>query len=67
MFSTDSALVKIWARNVENGNYEREQVPKLSNLREMVFLLLDGEQEETPPTEPTPETPTEPEEPETVE
>ena len=50
MFSTDSALVKIWARNVLNGRYDREQVPKLSNLREMVFELLD--QEETPPEEP---------------
>ena len=64
MFSTDSALVRIWARNVENGNYSREQVPKLSNLREMVFELLDGE--EAPPTEPTPSEPPV-EEPETTE
>ncbi len=41
MFTTESALVKIWARNVINGNYTREQVPNLSNLRECVFALLD--------------------------
>ena len=41
MFTTDSALVKIWVRNVQNGNYTREQVPNLSNLREVVFAVLD--------------------------
>lgn len=43
MFTTNSALVKLWAKNVENGNYEREQVPKLSNLQEMVYEVLDTE------------------------
>ncbi|MGM9988886.1 MAG: hypothetical protein ACI35O_16895 [Bacillaceae bacterium] len=57
MFSTESALVKIWARNVKNGNYTREQVPKLSNLREMVFELLD--QEEPTPAESNPKSPEE--------
>lgn len=46
MFTTESALVQIWARNVKtdknlNGNYTREQVPNLSNLREMVYAVLD--------------------------
>ena len=41
MFTTMSALVQIWARNSGNGNYAREQVPKLSNLREMVYIVLD--------------------------
>lgn len=41
MFTTESALVKIWARNIQNGNYKKEQVPNLSNLRECVFELLD--------------------------
>ncbi len=41
MFTIESALVQIWKRNVENGNYTREQVPNLSNLREMVFTILD--------------------------
>lgn len=43
MFNTESALVKIWARNVKNGNYTREQVPKLSNLQEKVYEVLDAE------------------------
>jgi len=41
MFTTNSALVQIWARNVKEGNYIREQVPNLSNLREMVYAVLD--------------------------
>ncbi len=44
MFTTESALVQIWARNVRSGNYTREQVPNLSNLREMVFVVLDAEE-----------------------
>ena len=44
MFTTESALVQIWARNVREGNYTREQVPNLSNLREMVYAVLDAEQ-----------------------
>lgn len=43
MFTVNSGLVAIWARNVKNGNYTREQVPKLSNLREMVFQVLDAD------------------------
>lgn len=41
MFTIECALVQIWARNVKEGNYSREQVPNLSNLREMVFEVLD--------------------------
>lgn len=46
MFTSESALVQIWVRNVKtdknpNGTYTREQVPNLSNLREMVFVVLD--------------------------
>ena len=43
MFNTNSALVQMWARNVRNGNYTREQVPKISNLQEMVYAVLDAE------------------------
>ena len=42
MFTVNSGLVAIWARNVKNGNYQREQVPKLSNLQEMVYQVLDA-------------------------
>lgn len=45
MFTTESALVQMWARNVKNGNYTREQVPKLSNLQEMVYAVLDSEED----------------------
>ena len=43
MFTTNSALVILWANNVKKGLYTREQVPNLSNLREMVFAVLDAE------------------------
>lgn len=46
MFTTKSALVNLWAKYVENGVYSREQVPKLSNLQENVYAVLD-----TPPQE----------------
>lgn len=60
-FTKDSALVKIWARNVKpNGKYERDDVPNLSNLREVVFELLD---EQYPPAQEEPAPPTEPEAP----
>lgn len=41
MFNKNSGLVKIWVRNVEEGKYSREQVPKLSNLQEVVYAVLD--------------------------
>lgn len=48
MFTIESALVQIWSRNVKteknpSGIYTREQVPNLSNLREMVYAVLDAE------------------------
>jgi len=42
MFNEDSGLVKIWVRNIREGNYTREQVPNISNLREVVFQVLDA-------------------------
>lgn len=44
MFTTESALVQIWARNVREDKYTREQVPNLSNLRKMVCTVLDAGQ-----------------------
>ncbi|MEK4029329.1 MULTISPECIES: hypothetical protein [Bacillaceae] len=41
MFTANSALVEIRVRNVLNGNYQKEQVPKLSNLKEIVYQVLD--------------------------
>ena len=43
MFTTKSALVSLWVKNVNNGNYERVQVPKLSNLQEMVYEVIDAQ------------------------
>jgi len=45
MFTTESALVKLWVRYIKEGKYTREQVPNLSNLRECVFAVLNEEQE----------------------
>lgn len=39
-FTENSALVKMWVRNVQNGNYLKEQVPDLFNLREIVYTAL---------------------------
>ena len=41
MFNENSGLVRLWVNNVNNGLYAREQVPKLSNLQEMVYAVLD--------------------------
>lgn len=51
MFTKESALVQIWARNVKteknpDAPYTREQVPDLSNLREMVYAVLDEDDED---------------------
>lgn len=42
MFNENSGLVKIWVRNIREGNYTREQVPNISNLRTVVYTLLDA-------------------------
>ena len=43
MFNAESGLVKLWVKNIqaENSPYTREMVPDISNLREVVFDLLD--------------------------
>lgn len=43
VFTKDSAIVQLWVRYIKEGKYTREQVPNLSNLRECVFAVLDGE------------------------
>lgn len=43
MFKKESGLVQIWFKQVQTNPEERENVPKLSNLQEVVFALLDGE------------------------
>lgn len=43
MFNKNSQLVKTWVRLVRSGAYARDQVPKLSNLQEVVWSVLDEE------------------------
>lgn len=44
MFDGNSIVVKVWVKNVKEGSYTREQVPELSNLREMVLAVLGPEE-----------------------
>ena len=43
MFGKNSIVVKVWVTNVKSGVYTREQVPALSNLRDIVFEVLGPE------------------------
>lgn len=43
MLTENSALVQLWAKWINKKGYTREQVPNLSNLREMVYAVLDAE------------------------
>jgi len=40
MFNENSGLVKVWVSLIQAGSYTFEQVPNLSNLREVVATLL---------------------------
>lgn len=42
MFNKDSGLVKVWVNLIKQGTYTIEQVPNLSNLREVVASVLEG-------------------------
>lgn len=42
MFNKDSGLVKVWVNLIKQGTYTLEQVPNLSNLREVVASVLEG-------------------------
>lgn len=42
MFNENSGLVQLWVKNINAGSYTREQVPNLSNLREIVHQILDS-------------------------
>ena len=41
MFNANSGLVMIWVDNVKENKYTRAQVPKLSNLQVIVYVVLD--------------------------
>ncbi|WHH59174.1 hypothetical protein [Petroclostridium sp. X23] len=42
MFNNNSALVKIWVQQIKEGEYTEEQIPEISNLKEVVISLLKG-------------------------
>lgn len=44
MFNVNSGLVGIWVREVRKNPDSREKVPNLDNLQEVVFGILDGEE-----------------------
>lgn len=41
MFNENSVIVKTWVSLVLAGTYTREQIPDLSNLRTVVYSVLD--------------------------
>lgn len=41
MFNENSVIVKTWVSLVLAGTYAREQVPELSNLKTIVYGVLD--------------------------
>lgn len=43
MFNENSGLVQVWVRLIKQGLYTINNVPNLSNLREVVFSVLNNE------------------------
>lgn len=46
MFNENSGLAKTWANLVKQGLYTLDQVPNLSNLREIVQKMVEGGESE---------------------
>lgn len=46
MFNENSGLAKTWANLVKQGLYTLDQVPNLSNLREVVQKMVEGGESE---------------------
>lgn len=42
MFTKDSGLVKVWVSLVFIGTYKLEEVPNLSNLKQVVTEVING-------------------------
>jgi hypothetical protein len=42
MFNENSGLVKVWVSLVLSGTYTLDQVPQLSNLREVVTSVINS-------------------------
>ena len=43
MFNENSGLVQVWVRLIKQGIYMINNVPDLSNLREVVLNILNAE------------------------
>jgi len=43
MFNSESGLVKIWVKLIQDGTYTKESIPKISNLQDVVLLILKEE------------------------
>lgn len=41
MFNKNSRTVKTWVTLVMNGIFKKEQVPRLFNLREVVYSIIE--------------------------
>jgi len=42
MFNENSGLVQVWLRLIKNNGYTINQVPNISNLKEIVIKILEG-------------------------
>ena len=42
IFDENSGLVLTWVRLVKSSQYEKDQVPNIGNLREVVYKVLDS-------------------------
>lgn len=47
MFDKNSGLVQVWVRLIQNGTYSLNDVPNLSNLKDVVTSIITGQEEET--------------------
>lgn len=45
MFNENSVSVLAWVNLIRDKKFSREQVPALGNLREMVYVVLDANEE----------------------
>lgn len=45
MFNENSGLVLVWVSLIKEGKYTIDDVPNLSNLKEMVIKVLEKEEE----------------------
>lgn len=41
MFNENSGLVQVWLRLIKNKGYKIDQIPNISNLREVVLQILN--------------------------